>query len=155
MWGRATAGKVTLQKRQIQQGLLDGCVTLADVSDVSDATCGELASLLVLRVRPGLSLRFILAAGILAEGCTSRNRVDAQMNGILLPTGPDGAEQEWSVFAVGLEGLVDHFFGPEPGAGPAPAEAPRPARGSDTQAPLDAGAPLSSVRHGSLRPLHT
>lgn len=36
------------------------------------------------------------------------------------PTGPDGQEQEWSLFAVGLEGLIQQFFEPDPALSPAP-----------------------------------
>ena len=34
--------------------------------------------------------------------------------GILRPTGPNGEDQEWTVFAIGLEALQRHFFEPDP-----------------------------------------
>ena len=119
VWALATAGEATDQKRQIQQGLLDG---YERVAALYQEIYGALADLLRLRIRPGITLRhFTVAVGALAEGCTLRNRVDPDMDGILLPTGRDGAEQEWTIFGLGLEALVQRFFEPDPADGPVPA----------------------------------
>jgi len=69
------------------------------------------------RVRPGLTVRqFTIAVAALAEGCVLRNRVDAaHMNGIRRPTGPNGEDQEWTLFGLALEALADAFFELDPG----------------------------------------
>jgi hypothetical protein len=36
------------------------------------------------------------------------------MEGIFLPTGPDGEDQEWTLFAVGTEALALRFFELDP-----------------------------------------
>ena len=68
------------------------------------------------RLRPGLTLRqFTIAAAALAEGCVLRDRVDAaHMNGIKRPTGPDGEEEEWTLFGLALEALAAQFFELDP-----------------------------------------
>jgi hypothetical protein len=123
VWALATAGEVTDQKKRIQHALLDGYDA---VTDLYEEIYLALAALLGLRVRPGLTVRqFTVAVGALAEGCTLRNRVDTDMDGILLPTGPDGRCQEWTIFGIGLDALVERFFEPDPGfVPPAPPEVP-------------------------------
>lgn len=78
------------------------------------------------RVRPGLTVRqFTIAVAALAEGCVLRNRVDAaNMNGIMRPTGPNGEEQEWTLFGLALDALAHEFFELEPDWSPAGALAP-------------------------------
>jgi len=68
------------------------------------------------RVRSGLTVRqFTIANAALAEGCVLRNRVDAaHMDGILRPTGPNGEEQEWTLFGLALEALSQAFFELDP-----------------------------------------
>ena len=68
------------------------------------------------RVRPGLTVRqFTIAVAALAEGCVLRDRVDAaHMNGIMRPTGPNGEEQEWTLFGLALEALAHEFFELDP-----------------------------------------
>jgi len=74
-----------------------------------------LAATLGMRPRSPLTVRqFTVAVGALAEGCSLRQRLDPNMDGIRRPTGPDGEDQEWSVFAIGLEALQRLFFEPDP-----------------------------------------
>jgi len=77
------------------------------------------------RVRPGLTVRqFTIAVAALAEGCVLRDRVDAvHMNGIMRPTGPDGEEQEWTLFGLALEALAHEFFELDPDWVPAAVDA--------------------------------
>jgi hypothetical protein len=49
-----------------------------------------------------------------------RQRVDQQLEGILRPTGPKGEDQEWTLFAIGLEALMQQFFEPDPDWNPSP-----------------------------------
>ncbi len=67
------------------------------------------------RPKAPLTVRqFLNAVGALAEGCSLRDRVDTQMVGIVRPTGPDGADQTWTIFGIGLHALVLEFFEPDP-----------------------------------------
>ena len=75
----------------------------------------------------GLRLRYCYtweqldtAAGALAEGLSIRSSVNPHVRGIRRATGPDGAEQDWTLFAVCFEGLLRQFFEPIPGALPRP-----------------------------------
>jgi hypothetical protein len=112
VWALATAGQATDQKRRIQSALLQG---YESVTEMYEESYLAILALLGLRVREPLTLRrFTVAAGALAEGCTLRNRVDVDMEGIVLPTGPDGEDQEWTVFGLGLEALAHRFFELEP-----------------------------------------
>ena len=72
------------------------------------------------RVRPRLTVRqFTIAVAALAEGCVLRDRVDsAQMRGIVRPTGPNGEEQEWTLFGLALDALSQQFFELDPDWGP-------------------------------------
>lgn len=40
--------------------------------------------------------------------------MDPHLEGIVLPTGRNGEDQEWTLFAVGLEAILQHFFEPDP-----------------------------------------
>ncbi len=76
----------------------------------------SLMTLLGLRPRNGLTLRqFTIAAGALAEGYSLRERVDgSDLQGIRLPSGPDGEERTWTLFSVGLDALAQRFFEIDP-----------------------------------------
>src|SRR5271156_2799688 len=68
-----------------------------------------------MRVRAPLTIRQLtVAVGALAEGCSLRQHVDPQLEGIVLPTGVNGENQEWTLFGIGLEALLLHFFEPDP-----------------------------------------
>ena len=111
VWSQATTGEITEQKKALQAALLRG---YESVTEMYEETYQALVDLLGLRVRAGLTIRqFTIAVGALAEGCTLRNRVDVD-NGLLLSTGPDGDEQEWTLFAVGAEALALRFFELDP-----------------------------------------
>jgi hypothetical protein len=74
-----------------------------------------------VRLRPGLTVRQLSMLAIsLTEGFSIWDRVDPTMTRhILRPTGPNGEKQEWTLFSLGLEGLVWQFveLGDAPGAG--------------------------------------
>jgi hypothetical protein len=74
-----------------------------------------LARLVGMRVRAPLTTRQLsVAVGALAEGCSLRQRVDRHLEGIVLPTGANGEDQEWTLFGIGLEAILRHFFEPDP-----------------------------------------
>jgi hypothetical protein len=112
VWSQATAGEITEQKQRLQRALLKG---YESVTDMYTQTFQALADLVGYRLRPALTMRqFTVSVGALAEGCTLRNRVEGDTDGILLPTGPDGEAQEWSLYAIGAEALARRFFEPDP-----------------------------------------
>ncbi len=117
VWALATAGDVTEQKARIRQALSASY----DMSNaLYEETYRALADLLGLRLRPGLSLHQItVATGALAEGCALRHRVDVDMEPFVLPTGPNGEGQEWTLFGLSLHALSERFFELDPDWAPA------------------------------------
>jgi hypothetical protein len=74
-----------------------------------------LASFLGMRIKAPLTFgQLSVTVGALAEGCSLRHRVDERMEGILRATGPRGEDQEWTLFAIGLEGILHQFLEPDP-----------------------------------------
>jgi len=71
-----------------------------------------MTTLLGLRLREQFTLRdFVIAEDSLSEGYGIRDRLDdSSMRIVVRPTGPNGELQEWTIFAVALEGLVRQFF---------------------------------------------
>jgi hypothetical protein len=85
------------------------------ISEEGEEAFGGLMTLFGYRIKEPLTIpQFLNASGALSEGCSLRDRVDAKMVGILLPTGANGAEQEWTIFGIGLHALVMEFFEPDP-----------------------------------------
>ena len=68
------------------------------------------------RMKEPLTVRqFAIAVGALAEGCGLGDMVDENsVRGIMLPTGSNGVDQEWSLFSIGLEALLHRFVEPIP-----------------------------------------
>jgi len=74
-----------------------------------------LADLLGLRLLPTWSIdQFSMAAIAYAEGCAFRQLSSDHVECMVRPTGPNGEDQEWSLYAVGMEALVNQFFEPDP-----------------------------------------
>jgi hypothetical protein len=110
IWSIAASSGSSTERRQLQSALTRGYEA---VNRQSEAAFGDLMGLLAIRARAPLTVRqFSDAVGALAEGCSLRDRVNEDMAGIMRPTGPDGQEQEWTVFAIGLAALADEFFEP-------------------------------------------
>ncbi len=112
IWALATAGEINEHKRRIQSALLEGYESIAGTYL---QTYAALTEFLGLRLREGLTMRQLtVSVGALAEGCALRNRVDSAMDGIMLPTGPEGAPQEWTLFGLGLEALTMRYLEIDP-----------------------------------------
>lgn len=80
-------------------------------------TLGALASSFGLRIRPRyLQAQFVMAVTAYSEECALRQRTTDHVEYLTLRTGPGGEDQQWSLFAVGLEGLVRQFLEPDPAA---------------------------------------
>ena len=124
VWALATADtwpgdeQRDIYRHRIRAALLDGYDSFTALWE--EAYRG-LASLVGMRVSAPLTFHQLsVAVGALAEGCSLRQRVDGQMAGILRPTGPGGADQEWTLFAIGLEALLTMFLEPDPEWTPGP-----------------------------------
>jgi hypothetical protein len=118
VWALATADSLRGDQQQIRNqqriraALLDG---YDGFTKLWEGAYRALAAVLGMRVRTPLTFRQLtVAVGALAEGCSLRQRVDRQMLKILRPTGPKGEDQEWTLFAIGLEALLQQFFEPDP-----------------------------------------
>ncbi len=116
VWAMATTNNVGSQQseyqRRIRAALLEG---YKGFTTLWEGAYEGLAALLGMRVRAPLSLRQLsVAVGALAEGCSLRQRVDPDLGVILRPTGPNGEDQEWTLFAIGLEALLMQFLEPDP-----------------------------------------
>jgi hypothetical protein len=76
---------------------------------------GRVMQVLRLRLRQPWTVRqFTMAVTAFSEGCSLRQRIDGDAEGIVRPTGPNGEDQEWTLFGAGLEALVHQFYEPDP-----------------------------------------
>jgi hypothetical protein len=99
------------QRRRVQSALLDG---YESVTKYWEETYAGLMGVLGVRIRPPWTMRqFTMAVTAYSEGCSLRQRIDGYSERIVRPTGPNGEDQEWTLFAVGLEALVHQFFEPD------------------------------------------
>jgi hypothetical protein len=75
---------------------------------------GKVLDRLRFRIRaPFTMIEFVRVATALAEGCNHRALIGVgPSTGVLRPTGPGGALQEWTLFGIGLDALVDTFTQP-------------------------------------------
>jgi hypothetical protein len=74
-----------------------------------------LTGVLGVRVRQPWSMdQFSMAAIAYAEGCALRQLASNHIEVVIRPTGANNEDQEWSLFAIGLEALVHQFLEPDP-----------------------------------------
>jgi len=90
-----------------------------------EGTFTGLFGYLGFRIRAPRTMRqFADAVLAWSEGQTIRQRISGVTSRLSLPTGPDGGMQEWTLFSVGLEGLVLQFFEPDPDFTPPDSSSP-------------------------------
>ncbi len=96
------------QQRRIKAALKVG------YTSVSRFWCEALTGFmefLGLRIRqPWTMAEFTMAVIAYSEGCSLRRHTSDNIELMIRPTGPDGEDQEWTLFAVGLEALVNQFL---------------------------------------------
>ena len=108
----ATATAMPDQQHRIRAALADGYLS---ISKFWSEHFSVLMDVLGFRMRyPWTMDQFVMAVIAYSEGCSLRQRTSDHVEMILRPTGPDGEDQEWSLFAVGLEALVHQFLEPDP-----------------------------------------
>lgn len=67
------------------------------------------------QLRPGMAMEdFSTAIAALLEGLAMREGFSDHLDGINRPTGPNGELEEWTLFAMGFEGMYSVFFEPIP-----------------------------------------
>jgi hypothetical protein len=109
VWAQTASGQPTSGSQKIEKALLsafDGFTARIE------SIYGAMAAFLGLRLREEFTLReFVIAEDSLSQGFGLRDRLDETVRRVVKrPTGPNGDQQEWSIFAVALEGLVRQFF---------------------------------------------
>jgi hypothetical protein len=123
VWTLRTSGDLAEHRKRIDAALLDGYESVT--AHFEQAYLAVLA-MLGFRLRESLTIRQLtISVGALAEGCALRGRVDEDsMYGVKRATGPEGEEQTWTLFGVGLEAMVHQFVEIDPdstvGTAPAP-----------------------------------
>jgi hypothetical protein len=108
----ATSSGPPEQRERILQALRQGYAT---VGKFWEETFAGLAGIVGLQLRaPWTGSQFVMALTALNEGFSIRHRINGHLERVSRPTGPNSEEQEWTLFAVGLEALVHQFFEPDP-----------------------------------------
>ena len=119
VWALASGSRATGATGPIYEALR---TSYAALEERSVAATEALMAFLGLRFRPPFDVRqFTTSLTALVEGCALRDRAEAGIRGIELPTGPGGALQPWTVLGVGMEALADEFFDLDPDWAPEPA----------------------------------
>ncbi len=129
VWALAASGQPLDCHKRIESALLAGFEGFTQrIVDAYTALAGYLG----FRPRPPFTVRqFAIAADSLGQGYGLRDRIDdSVIQYIHLPTGPKGASQKWTLFAVAFEGLVQRFFEVDPDWRPGPDRGQRVGGGS-------------------------
>jgi len=111
VWVLAATGPDSERIRRIRDALYDGYEATTELwQDLH----GAILSVVGFRIRAPFTLRQLtVSVGALVEGCALREGAERGAT-VVRPTGPGGADQEWTLFAVGLEALVQQFAEPDP-----------------------------------------
>jgi len=114
IWAVAASNQNLTVDDPIRAGLKASYEGLTENFGIAYSWC---VGILGFQFKAPLTVRhFTNAATALAEGCVLRNTVASEdMSGIVLPTGPGGVSEEWSMFSIGLEALCRHFLEEIPG----------------------------------------
>ena len=80
-----------------------------------EETFAALAAFLGLRIRPESDIsQFVMVLTALDQGFALRHRINGKIEYVTRPTGPNGENEDWTLFALGLEALVHQFFEIDP-----------------------------------------
>ena len=112
VWTMATSSDLPDRYERVLSALMR---SYDAINQQGEEAFGSLMALFGYRIKEPLTVpQFLNAVGALSEGCSLRDRVDTKMLGIARPTGPRGEDQEWTIFGIGLHGLVLEFFELDP-----------------------------------------
>lgn len=109
VWGVATGREPFDHRKRIEAALVDG---YENFNSRIEAVYEALTKLLGLRLREKFTLRqFTVAIDSLGQGSGLRDRIDdVHKAPIVRLTGPGGEPQEWSLFGIAFEAIVNQFF---------------------------------------------
>jgi hypothetical protein len=103
---------------RVRDSLMEG---YASVTKFWEENYGGFMDLLGLRFRAPWTMRqYTIAITALSEGYALRQHIEGKLESFTRPTGPDGALQEWTLFAAAMEALVLQFMEPDPEFTPRP-----------------------------------
>ncbi len=88
------------------------------ITEFWEANYGLLIEYLGFRVKAPRTLReFTIAVTALTDGLSLRQHVEETVYELVLPTGPNEEDQEWTIFSCALDALAEQFFEPDPDFG--------------------------------------
>ncbi len=106
------------QQKRIGAALAEGYESM---TEFWEGIYGWLIEFFGFRMREPRTIRqFTIAVTALNEGYSLREHVDGNIEQLILPTGRNGEDQEWTLFGAGLEALAHRFIEPDPGFSPSP-----------------------------------
>jgi hypothetical protein len=106
------------QRQRIKAALLEG---YTHVYEFWAEQLGALMAIVGYRVRQPRTLSdYIIAVTAYSEGCSIRLRISDHIDVVTRPTGPHGEDEEWTLFALGLEALASAYLEPDPTFVPPP-----------------------------------
>ena len=113
IWALAVVDSGSSRKKPIVEALLRGEIRATDRYEESYAAAMQV---LGLRMREPFTVRQLaLSVVAFGQGCALRAGVDkTTSHGIDRATGPEGAEQPWTMFAFGVEALIQQFIEIDP-----------------------------------------
>ena len=116
LWMHVVATAITTSDTQQREGILqvlrEGYTSFTKMWEESFTA---LAALLGLRIRPESDMsQFVMVLVGLDQGFSLRHRINGKIEYVSRPTGPNGENEDWTLFALGLEALVHQFFEPDP-----------------------------------------
>ena len=113
LWALAVVDAGSPRKRPIVDALLRA---EEESTDYYESRYAAAMGALGLRMREPFTVRQLaLALDAYAQGCALRAGVDPATSArIERPTGPEGTDEPWTLFAVGLEALVQQFVEIDP-----------------------------------------
>ncbi len=107
IWVLAVTTPPTERGRRVHRALLDGYEA---TTGLWEAMHGGVLAHLGFRVRAPYTVRQLtVSVGALVEGCALRAGAESGTEVVLRPTGPEGADEEWTLFGIGLEALLAQY----------------------------------------------
>ncbi len=121
-WIAVLAIATTAPDPELRERMVGALLTGYDtVAEFWESAFVGLFGYLGYRIREPRTVRqFAEAALAWTQGHAIRQRVTGGAARLSLPTGPSGELQEWTLYSVGLEGLIHQFFEADPDAAPRP-----------------------------------